>query len=145
MQMEDMILVSIDDHVIEPRDMFDRHMPAKYRDDAPKYVHDAATGHRPVGVPGSRDRLGRPRRGGVVAARGVGLRPGRIRPRCAPAATTSTYASATWTPTACWRRCASRTFAGFNGMSLARSTVDRDLTNVVVSAYNDWHIDELGR
>jgi predicted TIM-barrel fold metal-dependent hydrolase len=35
------------------------------------------------------------------------------------------------------------TFAGFNGMSLARSTVDRELTNVVVSAYNDWHIDEL--
>ena len=28
-------------------------------------------------------------------------------------------------------------------MSLARSTVDRDLTNVVVAAYNDWHIDEL--
>lgn len=35
------------------------------------------------------------------------------------------------------------TFAGFNGMSLARSTVDEDLTKIVVSAYNDWHIDEL--
>jgi predicted TIM-barrel fold metal-dependent hydrolase len=35
------------------------------------------------------------------------------------------------------------TFTGFNGMSLARSTVDADLTKIVVSAYNDWHIDEL--
>ena len=45
MQMEDMILVSIDDHVIEPTNMFERHIPAKYRSDAPTYVHDAATGH----------------------------------------------------------------------------------------------------
>jgi hypothetical protein len=35
------------------------------------------------------------------------------------------------------------TFAGFNGMSLARSTVDQETTNIVVAAYNDWHIDEL--
>jgi predicted TIM-barrel fold metal-dependent hydrolase len=35
------------------------------------------------------------------------------------------------------------TFAGFNGMSLARSTVDQELTKIVVAAYNDWHIDEL--
>ena len=35
------------------------------------------------------------------------------------------------------------TFAGFNGMNLARSGADdRELTNAVVSAYNDWHIDE---
>ena len=36
MNVEDMILVSIDDHVIEPRDMFERHVPEKYRDDAPQ-------------------------------------------------------------------------------------------------------------
>ena len=28
MQLEDMILVSCDDHVIEPPDMFERHVPA---------------------------------------------------------------------------------------------------------------------
>ena len=38
MRIEDMILVSIDDHVIEPRDMFERHVPEKYKDDAPKVV-----------------------------------------------------------------------------------------------------------
>jgi predicted TIM-barrel fold metal-dependent hydrolase len=34
----DLILVSVDDHVIEPRDMFDRHLPARYRDRAPRVV-----------------------------------------------------------------------------------------------------------
>ena len=29
MNVDDMILVSIDDHVIEPPDMFDRHVPAE--------------------------------------------------------------------------------------------------------------------
>ena len=29
MQMDDMILVSIDDHFIEPPDMFENHVPAK--------------------------------------------------------------------------------------------------------------------
>ena len=36
MQLDDMILVSIDDHVVEPPDMFERHSPAKYRDQAPQ-------------------------------------------------------------------------------------------------------------
>ena len=32
MEKSELILVSIDDHVIEPRDMFDAHVPEKYRD-----------------------------------------------------------------------------------------------------------------
>jgi hypothetical protein len=36
--VEDMVLVSIDDHVIEPRDMFDHHVPDKWRDQAPRSV-----------------------------------------------------------------------------------------------------------
>ena len=36
MRIEDMILVSIDDHVIEPRDMFEGHVPDKYRELAAK-------------------------------------------------------------------------------------------------------------
>jgi predicted TIM-barrel fold metal-dependent hydrolase len=36
---EDMILVSVDDHVVEPPDMFERHLPAKYKDLAPHIVH----------------------------------------------------------------------------------------------------------
>src|ERR1700761_5979583 len=38
MRVEDMILISIDDHVVEPPNMFDGHVPAKYKDVAPKNV-----------------------------------------------------------------------------------------------------------
>jgi predicted TIM-barrel fold metal-dependent hydrolase len=38
MQMNDMILVSVDDHVCEPPDMWDRHVPAKWKDRAPRMV-----------------------------------------------------------------------------------------------------------
>ena len=30
MQMDDLILVSVDDHVVEPRDLFEDRLPAKY-------------------------------------------------------------------------------------------------------------------
>ncbi|OBH51769.1 hypothetical protein A5685_15740 [Mycobacterium colombiense] len=40
MQAEDLILVSIDDHVVEPPDMFLRHVPAKYKDEAPIVVNE---------------------------------------------------------------------------------------------------------
>ena len=41
MRTDEMILVSVDDHVVEPPDMFDRHLPAKYKDLAPKVVQNA--------------------------------------------------------------------------------------------------------
>lgn len=34
--LDDMILVSVDDHLIEPPDMFDRHMSPKFKDRAPR-------------------------------------------------------------------------------------------------------------
>ena len=75
MQMDDMILVSIDDHMIEPPDMYENHVPAKWQDQAPKVVRNDA-GRRRVGVPGRGHldpvRHGRHRR---LAARGVGLQP----------------------------------------------------------------------
>jgi predicted TIM-barrel fold metal-dependent hydrolase len=36
--IDDMILVSVDDHVVEPPDMFDNHLPARFKDLAPKVV-----------------------------------------------------------------------------------------------------------
>ena len=36
MNLEDMILVSIDDHMIEPPDMYENHVPEKWADDAPR-------------------------------------------------------------------------------------------------------------
>src|SRR2546425_513023 len=40
MQMDDMILVSIDDHMVEPPDMFKNHVPAKWHDEVPKVVRN---------------------------------------------------------------------------------------------------------
>ncbi|MCH2170691.1 amidohydrolase [Myxococcota bacterium] len=39
MQMEDMILVSVDDHVCEPPNMWDNHVPASWKDRAPRLIH----------------------------------------------------------------------------------------------------------
>ena len=36
MNMDDLILVSVDDHVVEPPDVFETHLPAKYKEFAPK-------------------------------------------------------------------------------------------------------------
>ena len=78
MKVEDLILVSIDDHVVEPPDMFDRHAPAKYRDRVPHIVHGRRR-PREVAVRGPADRLDGPERGGQLAQGGVGLRPHRLR------------------------------------------------------------------
>jgi hypothetical protein len=141
MKADDMIMVSIDDHVIEPEDMFDNHMPAKYKDEAPRYVRDA-TGRGYWSFQGV--ETGMSGLGAVASwpheewdldpVDFAEMRPAtydvelRVRDMDANGQLTGM----------CFP-----TFAGFNGMSLARSTVDRDLTNAVVSAYNDWHIDEL--
>jgi len=41
MQLDDLILVSVDDHVVEPPDMFKNHLPDKWKDVAPKSVKRA--------------------------------------------------------------------------------------------------------
>src|SRR3978361_2302496 len=38
MNANDLILISVDDHLVEPPTMFDAHMPEKYRAQAPKVV-----------------------------------------------------------------------------------------------------------
>ena len=43
MEMNDLILVSVDDHIIEPPGLFERHIPAKYKDRAPRLGFDEAT------------------------------------------------------------------------------------------------------
>ncbi len=41
MNIDDLILVSVDDHVVEPPDMFDNHLPEKFRSLAPKVIRAA--------------------------------------------------------------------------------------------------------
>ena len=40
MNKNDMILISVDDHVVEPPDMFKNHLPKKYQEEAPRLVHN---------------------------------------------------------------------------------------------------------
>ena len=40
MNKEDMILISVDDHTVEPPNMFKNHLSKKYIDDAPRLVHN---------------------------------------------------------------------------------------------------------
>lgn len=38
MQMDDFVPVYVDDHLVEPPDMFEGHIPDKYKEDVPKLV-----------------------------------------------------------------------------------------------------------
>jgi len=42
MKLEDMVLVSVDDHLCEPPDMFDKHLPARWKAEAPKIIRTEA-------------------------------------------------------------------------------------------------------
>ncbi len=70
MNKEDMILISVDDHTVEPPNMFKDHLPAKYQDDAPTAgAQRRRLGHVEVprhGDPERRAQRGRrPSQGGV--------------------------------------------------------------------------------
>ena len=41
MIVDDLILISVDDHVVVPPGFLEPHLPAKYRDAAPKVEHNA--------------------------------------------------------------------------------------------------------
>ena len=72
MDMDDLILVSVDDHVIEPPNMFEDFMPAKYRRPGPET--GAGRHRREVGLRRGRGPQRRAECGRRTGARGV--RPG---------------------------------------------------------------------
>src|SRR3954452_6107879 len=43
---DDLILISVDDHIAEPADMFEAHVPEKYRDLAPRVVDEPDGGQQ---------------------------------------------------------------------------------------------------
>ncbi len=139
MNVEDMVLISIDDHVIEPRDMFDRHVPAKYRDQAPKLVMDTdgmeqwmfqgqaskSTGLNAV-VSWPKEEWG------LNPTTFAEMRPGAydIHERVRDMNYNGILASMCFP-----------SFAGFSGRFFSESP-DKDLALVMLQSYNDWHIDE---
>ena len=139
MNMDDLILVSIDDHVIEPADMFVGHMPKKYADIAPRVESFPDGSDRWVFLGESVGTFGicavaswPPEEWGYDAAAFAEMRPGcyDIHARVDDMNANGVAASMCFP-----------TMAGFNGRAFFEAN-DPDLGLIVLKAYNDWHIDE---
>ena len=138
MNTNDLILVSVDDHVVEPPDMFDGRIPAKYRDRAPKVVtKDDGTdawvfeGQEATNV-GLNAVAGRPPdEYGVEPTRFTEMRPGcfDINERIQDMNAGGVLASMNFP-----------SYPQFCGQYFARAE-DKDLALAVLQAYNDWHVD----
>ena len=138
MNIDDLILVSIDDHVVEPPDMFLNHVPAKYKAEAPIVVTDDKGVDqwmyqgRPQGVSGLNAVVSwPPEEWGRDPAGFAEMRPGvyDVHERVRDMNRNGILAS--------------MCFPTFTGFSARHLNMHReDVTLVMVSAYNDWHIDE---
>ncbi|HTR68876.1 MAG TPA: amidohydrolase family protein [Mycobacteriales bacterium] len=140
MQMNDMILVSIDDHMIEPPDMWKNHVPAAYLDRVPKVVRNAqgvdewvfqgeAT-RTPFGMAAT---VGwPPEEWGFNPGSYSELRPGcfDVHERVRDMNANGVLASMNFP-----------TMAGWNARTFAEGP-DKDLGLIMLRAYNDWAIDE---
>jgi predicted TIM-barrel fold metal-dependent hydrolase len=136
---DDLILVSVDDHLVEPPHLFEGRLPARFRDQAPKVVRlddgaDVWTFNGSV-IPniGLNAVAGRPKEEyGVEPTAFDEMRPGcydiheRVRDMSAGGVL------------------GSMCFPSFPGFSarLFAAAHDKGLALAVVRAYNDWHIDE---
>ena len=139
MRLEDMILVSVDDHVVEPPDMFEQHVPAAYRPRAPRVVRKkdgsdvwVFEGQQVPNI-GLNAVVGRPpEEYGMEPTSYDQLRPGcyDIGERIRDMNVNGVLASMCFP-----------SFPSFTGMLFARCE-DKDLARVMLQAYNDWHIDE---
>jgi predicted TIM-barrel fold metal-dependent hydrolase len=138
MRLEDMILLSVHDHVVEPPDMFDRHLAPEWKPRAPKVVRRGKADMWTFeGVPipniGLNAVIGRrPEEYGVEPTAYDQMRPGcydvteRIRDMNANGVLGSM----------CFP-----SFPSFCGALFARQA-DKKLARVMIQAYNDWHVDE---
>ena len=70
MNMNDMVVISVDDHVSEPPDMFDKHLSGEALASAPK-MRTTGFGHELLGIPGHEDAPGGPQCRGRARARGI--------------------------------------------------------------------------
>lgn len=139
MDVGDMILISVDDHICEPADMFDAHVPARYREHAPRVVEEpdgslqwyyGSVRGRNLGLNAVAGKP--PELFNVNPLRYEHMRPGcylvdeRVRDMSAGGQLAGLNFP-NWT--------------GFSGQVLNAGT-DRDVNLVMIKAYNDWHVDE---
>lgn len=138
MRKEDMILISVDDHIVEPPDMFKNHLPKKYADDAPRLVHNPDGSDmwrfRDITIPNVALNAvaGRPKEEYGLEPQGLDeIRPGcynvdeRVKDMNAGGILGSM----------CFP-----SFPGFAGRLFA--TEDAEFSLALVQAYNDWHVEE---
>jgi predicted TIM-barrel fold metal-dependent hydrolase len=133
-----MILISVDDHIIEPPDMFENHLPKKYAADAPRLVHtdDGADvwKFRDIVVPNVALNAvaGRPKDEYGLEPEGLD----EIRPGCFNVDERVKDMNAGGI-------LASMNFPSFPGFAARLfATDDPAFSLALVQAYNDWHIDE---
>lgn len=134
-------LVSVDDHLVEPPDMFEGRMPKGLADRAPHVVEDESgtqawvyEGQRYPNL-GFNAVVGRPiEECGFEPQRFDEMRPGawQIDARIADMDIDGVYASLNF-PSA---------LIGFAGQRLQQATDDPDLALAIVRANNDWHLEE---
>ncbi|MCX4097104.1 amidohydrolase family protein [Nocardia sp. alder85J] len=138
MDVNDLILVSIDDHVVEPPDMFKNHTPAKLADLMPRVIVDDQGIDRwmyrgnPVGVTGLNAVVSWPPEEWDHNPAGYAeMRPGvyDIHERVRDMNANGVLASMCFP-----------TYAGFSAGHLAK--VKDDITVEIIQLYNDWHVDE---
>jgi len=139
MKLEDMILVSVDDHICEPADMWDNHLPAKWKGRAPKFVqrNDGSDvwvfEGRQIPNIGLNAVAGRP-------PEEYGMEPtaiSQLRKGCYDVDARIDDMNANGVlGSLCFP-----TVPGFCGELFGRHD-DKELARVMVQAYNDWHVDE---
>jgi len=138
MNLDDMVLVSIDDHVVEPRDMFERHVPARYADAEPRVVDQDGIERWVfqdvvVGSMGLNAVVSWPKEEwGMDPTTFAEMRPGAydVHERIRDMNRNGVLASMCFP-----------TFAGFSARTFQEAR-DKDLALTMLRAYNDWHIDE---
>ena len=138
MNADDLILISVDDHICEPPDMFDAHVPARYRDLAPKVVVQDGRQQwvyfdRPGRDLGLNAVAGKPREYfNVDALRYEEMRSGcyDVHARVRDMNAGGQLAGLNFP-----------NFTGFSGQVLNQGP-DPTVNEVMIRAYNDWHLDE---
>ena len=139
MQMEDMILMSVDDHICEPADMFEKHISPKFKGREPRIVKSSTgveaweiEGHVRPGM-GLNAVMGRPKEEfGIEPYEYNHMRSGAydVHARIDDMNANGVFASMNFA-----------SFPGFDGARF-REMKDKDLALATVQAYNDWHFYE---
>jgi predicted TIM-barrel fold metal-dependent hydrolase len=138
MKLEDMILISVDDHVVEPPDMWQGRVPRKYADQVPKLIkQDNGTdaweylGQRSANA-GLNAVAGRPPEDyGMDAQAFEDMRSGcyDVHQRVRDMSANGVLGSLNFPS---WAGFAARQFL---------QTPDKDLAIALLRAYNDWHVE----